>query len=52
MNLHPWDEIEELEVELDESFDKLVGIALVILVVTVCSAFVFGGLLLVRGVMS
>ncbi len=51
MNLHPWDEIEELEVELDDAFDKLIGLALVILVVTVGSAFVFGGLLLVRGLM-
>jgi len=51
MNNHPWQEVEELEVELDDAFDKLIGLALVILVVTVCSAFGFGWLLLVRGLM-
>lgn len=49
MNLHPWEEVDKLEIELDDAFDRLVGIALVILSVAVGSAFVFGAFLLARG---
>ena len=49
--MKPWQEIDELELDIENDFDSVVSIAIVILVVTICSAFVFGGLLLVRGLM-
>ena len=49
MNLHPWEEIDEMELEIENELDGLVATAIVLLVVAICSAFVFGAFLLVRG---
>lgn len=47
----PWLDAEEMELEIENDLDSIVAVAIVLLVVTVCSAFVFGTFLLVRGLL-